>query len=423
MTKTETIIRGIIGVVSMLAICYAFSSNRKKINYPLIVKGILIQIIFAICILKVPFIQDTFQFISDAFLAILNVTKTGAAFIFGETLVNDVSFGSIFAFQILPTIVFFSALTSLLFYCGFLQKIVYFFAIIMQKTLKLSGSESLAAAGNIFLGQTESPLLIKPYISKMTKSELLCLMGGGMATIAGGVFIAFVGFIGEEYAVHLLTASVMSAPAAVVACKILIPETKPINKKMTISQENLGSNVFDSIAIGTSQGLKLAFNVGAMLIVFVAFIKLINVILNLTGEYAGINDFLSNNNNIYTNLSLEMIFGYLFAPIAWLMGIPYDDIFLAGQLLGEKTIANEFIAYGSLGEMIENSDFSSEKSIKMATYFLCGFANFSSIGIQIGGISAIAPERRSDLSRLGVKALIAGTIASLLTAIIVGIII
>ena len=289
--------------------------------------------------------------------------------------------------------------------------------------MNLSGAESLAAAGNIFLGQTESPLLIRPYIQKMSQSELLCLMGGGMATIAGGVFIAFTAMLGEDYAPHLLAASVMSAPAAIVACKILIPETMKINKEMSLVKgECLGSNVFDSIAIGTIQGVKLAVNVGAMILVFVAFIALINQLLNLLGQFTGFNDFLIEKENIYTNLSLEMIFGYLFAPIAWLIGIPFQDILLAGQLLGEKTVANEFIAYESLGEMMNNNQLT-EKTTIMATYFLCGFANFLSIGIQIGGIGAIAPDRRIDLSKLGIKALIAGTIASLLTAVIVGILI
>ena len=293
----------------------------------------------------------------------------------------------------------------------------------MKKSMKLSGSESLAAAGNIFLGQTESPLLIKPYISKMTQSELLCLMGGGMATIAGGVFIAFTAMLGEEFAPHLLAASVMSAPAAILACKIILPETKKVNENMTLPKgDALGSNVFDSIALGTIQGVKLAVNVGAMILVFVAFIALINEVLNLVGQLTGLNDNLSNSTSIYKNLSMEMIFGYLFAPIAWLIGIPFEDILLAGQLLGEKTVANEFIAYESLGEMIKQNTISKKTSI-MATYFLCGFANFLSIGIQIGGIGAIAPERRTDLSRLGIKALIAGTVASLLTAIIVGILI
>jgi len=419
----ETIIRGCIGIITLLLLCYACSSNKKKINWKIVLKGLFIQLVFAICILKIKIIENLFKGISNIFLSILDFTKDGSIFLFGETLVNNTSFGAIFAFQILPTIVFFSALTSVLFYLGILQKIVYFFAIIMKKSMKLSGAESLAAAGNIFLGQTESPLLIRPYISKMTRSELLCLMGGGMATIAGGVFIAFTAMLGEEFAPHLLAASVMSAPAAIVACKILIPETQKVNTNMTMAKGDcLGSNVFDSIAIGTVQGVKLAVNVGAMILVFVAFISLVNEILNLFGQYTGLNNALSDSQNIYTNLSLEMIFGYLFAPIAWLIGIPFEDILLAGQLLGEKTVANEFIAYESLGNMIENNLLQDKTKI-MATYFLCGFANFLSIGIQIGGIGAIAPERRIDLSKLGVKALIAGTIASLLTSVIVGILI
>ena len=368
-------------------------------KWNIVLKGLLIQFIFAICILKIPVIEYVFNGVSNIFLSLLNFTKDGSIFLFGETLVNDPSFGAIFAFQILPTIVFFSALTSVLFYLGILQKIVYFFASIMKRTMNLSGSESLAAAGNIFLGQTESPLLIKPYISKMTKSELLCLMGGGMATIAGGVFIAFTAMLGEQYAPHLLAASVMSAPAAIVACKLLIPETEKINSKMEISKQSLGSNIFDSITIGTVQGIKLAVNVGAMLLVFVAFIALFNEILNLFGHYTGINNYLESTSEIYNSLSLEMIFGFIFAPIAWFIGIPFEDILLAGQLLGEKTVANEFIAYESLGNMIENNLISEKTSI-MATYFLCGFANFLSIGIQIGGIGAIAPEKRRELSNV-----------------------
>lgn len=421
MNNFETLLRGIIGIIFVLGVCYLLSSNKSKVKWNIVLKGLLIQFIFAICILKIPVIEYVFNGVSNIFLSLLNFTKDGSIFLFGETLVNDPSFGAIFAFQILPTIVFFSALTSVLFYLGILQKIVYFFASIMKRTMNLSGSESLAAAGNIFLGQTESPLLIKPYISKMTKSELLCLMGGGMATIAGGVFIAFTAMLGEQYAPHLLAASVMSAPAAIVACKLLIPETEKINSKMEISKQSLGSNIFDSITIGTVQGIKLAVNVGAMLLVFVAFIALFNEILNLFGHYTGINNYLESASEIYNSLSLEMIFGFIFAPIAWFIGIPFEDILLAGQLLGEKTVANEFIAYESLGNMIENNLISEKTSI-MATYFLCGFANFLSIGIQIGGIGAIAPEKRRELSNLGIKALIAGTAASLLTSIIVGII-
>ena len=418
----NNILRGLIGISSILGICYLLSSNRKQISWKLVFSGLLIQLIFAIGVLKISLVGSFFNSVSNVFIELLEFTKSGAIFLFGETLVNDNSFGATFAFQILPTIVFFSSLTSVLFYLGILQKIVYFFAKIIKKLMNLSGAESLAAVGNIFLGQTESPLLIKPYIQRFTQSELLCLMGGGMATIAGGVFIAFIGMLGEEYAPHLLAASVMSAPAAIVACKILIPESSVPNQEMKISNETLGSNLFDSITIGTVQGIKLAVNVGGMLLVFVAFIALINALLNLLGSFTGTNEFLSANNEIYDKLSLELIFGYLFSPIAWLIGVPFQDILLTGQLLGEKTVANEFIAYESLGKMI-NSNLLTEKSRIMATYFLCGFANFLSIGIQIGGISVLAPNKRKDLAKLGIKALIAGTAASLLTAVIVGILI
>ena len=418
----NNILRGLIGISSIIGICYLLSSNRKQISWKLVFSGLLIQLIFAIGVLKISLVGSFFNSVSNVFIELLEFTKSGAIFLFGETLVNDNSFGATFAFQILPTIVFFSSLTSVLFYLGILQKIVYFFAKIIKKLMNLSGAESLAAVGNIFLGQTESPLLIKPYIQRFTQSELLCLMGGGMATIAGGVFIAFIGMLGEEYAPHLLAASVMSAPAAIVACKILIPESSVPNQEMKISNETLGSNLFDSITIGTVQGIKLAVNVGGMLLVFVAFIALINALLNLLGSFTGTNEFLSANNEIYDKLSLELIFGYLFSPIAWLIGVPFQDILLTGQLLGEKTVANEFIAYESLGKMI-NSNLLTEKSRIMATYFLCGFANFLSIGIQIGGISVLAPNKRKDLAKLGIKALIAGTAASLLTAVIVGILI
>jgi len=415
-------LRGLIGIIALIGICYLLSSNRKKISWSLVFTGLFIQLIFAIGVLKIPIVSSIFKVISNVFIELLEFTKSGAIFLFGETLVSDYGFGATFAFQILPTIVFFSALTSVLFYLGILQKIVYFFARIIKKMLNLSGAESLAAVGNIFLGQTESPLLIKPYIQRFTNSELLCLMGGGMATIAGGVFIAFIGMLGEDYAPHLLAASVMSAPAAIVACKILLPETSEPNQEMKISNETRGSNLFDAITIGTVQGIKLAVNVGGMLLVFVAFIALINALLNLLGSITGTNEFLANNNDIYDKISLELIFGYLFAPIAWLIGVPLQDILLTGQLLGEKTVANEFIAYESLGKMI-NNNLLTEKSRIMATYFLCGFANFLSIGIQIGGISVLAPNKRKDLAKLGIKALIAGTVASLLTAVIVGILI
>ena len=425
----NNVLRGFLGLISLIFLAFLFSRDKKNINWSLVIKGLLIQLILAVLILKVPFIQNIFEWISSIFVIILQFSKQGALFLFGETLVNSNEFGAIFAFQILPTIIFFSALTSLLFYLGVLQKIVYFFAYLMKKTLKLSGAESLSAAGNIFLGQTESPLLVKPYIEKMTMSELLCLMSGGMATIAGGVLAAYIGFLGGSdpeqqlyFAKHLLTASVMSAPAAVVLSKILLPETEEINEDMSISNEKLGCNSFEAISIGTSQGIRLAINVGAMILVFIAFISMINYFLN---DFIGANTDLNSSinkltNGQYTGLTLEFLLGYILAPITWLMGVCKEDMVLVGQLLGEKTILNEFVAYISLADLKESGKFFEEKSIIISTYILCGFANFLSIGIQIGGIGSLAPSRTGDLSRLGVLALIAGTLASLLTAVIVG---
>lgn len=426
------IARGVLGLSVLVFIAFLMSSRRKRINWPLIIKGLVIQLIFAIAILKVPFVREAFDWVSQGFVILLSFTTRGSEFLFGG-LINDTdSFGYIFAFQVLPTVIFFSALTSLLFYYGVLQKIVYGFAYVMKRTMKLSGAESLAAAGNIFLGQTESPLLVKPYISKMTKSELLCLMSGGMATIAGGVLAAYIGFLGGAdeaqqifFAKHLLAASVMSAPAAVVAAKILVPETKAVSDSMKIEKNKIGSNALEAIANGTTDGLKLAVNVGAMLLVFIALIAMFNYMLQeWVGGLFGLNEWVvSTTGGQYDGFSMEFVLGYLLAPITWLMGVANDDIVLVGQLLGEKTILNEFVAYVSLGELMEAGKFSSQKSIIIATYILCGFSNFASIGIQIGGIGSLAPSRKGDLSRLGFKALIAGTLASLFTAVIVGMLI
>ena len=426
-----TLLRGLLGIATLIGIAFACSRNRKGIDWQLVWKGLLIQLVFAVLILKVPFVQSGFEWLSAVFVTILGFTREGSLFLFGDLIENVNSFGFIFAFQVLPTILFFSALTSLLFYYGILQKIVYAFALFMKKTLKLSGSESLAAAGNIFLGQTESPLLIKPYINKMTLSELLCLMSGGMATIAGGVLAAYIGFLGGNdpeaqlfFAKHLLAASVMSAPAAVVAAKILLPETEEVNEDMSISEEQIGTNALEAISIGTTQGLKLAVNVGAMLLVFIAFISMANYFLqDFIGDFTGLNNWVASiSNGQYEGFTLQFILGYTLAPITWLMGVCIQDIVLVGQLLGEKTILNEFVAYVSLGDLKASGKFFEEKSIIIATYILCGFANFASIGIQIGGIGALAPKRTKDLSKLGILALIAGTLASLFTAVIVGMI-
>lgn len=424
--------RGLMGLLVLLFLMFLISSNRRRIDWALVVKGLIIQLIFAIGILKVPFVESIFDGISRVFVMILGFSTEGARFLFGSLINDTTSFGYIFAFQVLPTVVFFSALTSLLYYFGVLQKIVFGFAWIMKHTLKLSGAESLAAAGNIFLGQTEAPLLVKPYIQQMTRSELLCLMSGGMATIAGGVLAAYIGFLGGPetadqifFAKHLLAASVMSAPAAVIAAKMLLPETEQFNTDMHISNNHIGSNWLDAISNGTTEGLRLAINVGAMLLVFIAMIALTNAILtDVIGHYLGLNPLVAQlSNGQYETFSLQFILGYTLAPITWVMGVHAQDITLVGQLLGEKTILNEFVAYTSMGDLVQQGRFFEERSVIIATYILCGFSNFASIGIQIGGIGALAPGRRSDLSKLGIKALIAGTMASLFTAVLVGMLI
>ena len=426
----NTLTRGFLGVASLLFLAFCFSQDRKSIDWKLVFKGLAIQIIFAVLILKAPLVSTGFEFIGKIFTKIISFTQDGTMFLF-----RSFSSGTIeaplanFAIMILPTVIFFSALTSLFYYWKIIPKIVYVFAWLMKKTLNLSGPESVGVAGNIFLGQTESPLLVKPYLNKMTMSEMLCLMCGGMATIAGGVLAAYIGFLGGSdpleqiiFAKHLLAASVMSAPAAVISSKILFPEKHKFEEKLSISKNEIGDSALEAVSNGTYDGLKLAVNVGAMLLVFIGLVSMGNYILFKLGDWSSINLWISENTR-YNELSLNLILGYIGAPIAWLVGVCKEDMLLVGQLLGEKTVLNEFVAYVSLAEMKEAGKFFEEKSIIIATYILCGFANFSSIGIQIGGIGAIAPKRKGDLAKLGILALIGGTLASLFTAAIVGIII
>jgi CNT family concentrative nucleoside transporter len=423
-----SILRGLLGLAVLVGIAWLFSKDRKAINWQLVGKGILFQIIFAVLVLKVSWIEKIFDFLSKSFVKVISFSEFGSGFLFNSFVTGQTEIALVnFAFNILPTIVFFAALSSILYYLGILQRVVYVFAWIMKRLMNLSGAESLAAAGNIFMGQTESPLLVRPYLDKMTQSEIMCLMTGGMATIAGGVLAAYINFLGggneaEQilFAKHLLTASVMSAPAAIVAAKILVPERENFDTSMSISSHNVGSNFLEAIANGTTDGLKLAVNVGAMLLVFTALIYLGNAILeDVIGHYSGLNSVIAEN-TIYSGLSFQFIVGYAFAPIAFLMGVDSADIVLVGQLLGEKTILNEFYAYVTLGDLKSSGAFASEKSIIMSSYILCGFSNFASIGIQIGGIGALAPNRKGLLSKLGMYALLGGTIACLFTASIVG---
>lgn len=425
----QALFRGLVGMLALILIAFLFSSDRKNINWKVIGIGLSIQVMLAFLILKVSAVAKFFELVGKIFVVILDFTKAGSEFLLGG-LLDTSNYGFIFAFQVLPTIIFFSALTSLLFYWGILQKVVWVLAWLMTKAMRLSGAESLSVAGNIFLGQTESPLLIKAYLEKMNRSEILLVMTGGMATLAGGVLASYIAFLGGDdpvqrlyFAKHLLAASIMAAPGAIVMAKILVPQTDKINNDIEISKEKIGTNVLDAISNGTSEGLKLAVNVAAMLLTFIAFIAMANFIFDKIGAWTGLNSFIADiTNGSYDKLSLQFILGYTFAPIVWLMGVVQEDMALVGRLVGEKLIMTEFIAYVSLAELKETASFASDKSIIMATYALCGFANFASIGIQIGGIGSLAPGQRKLLSEFGMKALLAGSLASLLSATIVGMI-
>lgn len=423
--------RGILGMLCLLAVAFIFSSNRKAINWKTVGLGLSAQLVLAVGVLKVPFVKAAFEFVGNLFVLVLDFTRAGSEFLLGG-MMNVESFGFIFLFQVLPTIIFFSALTSVLFYLGVIQIVVKGMALVLTKILQISGAESLSVAGNIFLGQTEAPLMIKAYLEKMNKSEILLVMIGGMATVAGGVLAAYIGFLGGndpvlrlEFAKHLLAASVMAAPGAIVVSKILYPQTESINTEVEITKDKIGSNILDAIATGTTEGLKLAANVAAMLLVFIAFIAMINYTLGWIGDWSGLNEVIANNTP-YSKFSLETILGIVFAPLMWLIGVATEDMMLMGQLLGIKLAASEFVGYIQLAELKNAANeihFTYEKSVIMATYMLCGFANFASIGIQIGGIGSLAPNQRKTLSEFGLKAVIGGSLASLLSATIAGMII
>jgi CNT family concentrative nucleoside transporter len=420
--------RGILGMSSLLLIAYFFSSNKRAIKWKTVLIGLAAQMLLAIGVLKITFIQNIFEFVGKIFVLILDFTRAGSEFLLGG-MMNVDSFGFIFLFQVLPTIIFFSALTSVLFYLGVIQVIVKGLAWVLTKLMGISGAESLSVAGNIFLGQTEAPLMIKAYLERMNRSEILLVMIGGMATVAGGVLAAYIGFLGGDdpvlrlqFAKHLLAASVMAAPGAIVISKILLPQLEPVNTNAEVSSEKIGSNILDAIANGTTEGLKLAANVAAMLLVFIAFIAMINYILGYLGGITALNSRMAEYTP-YTKFSLESILGIIFAPLMWLIGVAKEDMMLMGQLLGIKLAASEFVGYIQLAELknpLNALSLNYEKSIIMATYMLCGFANFASIGIQIGGIGSLAPGKRKTLSEFGMKALIGGTLASLLSATIAG---
>jgi CNT family concentrative nucleoside transporter len=426
-----SILRGLLGMFVLILIAFIFSTNRRAISWKLVGIGLAIQVLMAICILWIPAVQDFFEIIGKIFVKVIDFTKAGTEFLFKSSVSGKIDPPLLnFAVTILPTIIFFSALTSILFYFGIIQAVVYWLAWALSRALKLSGAESLVVAGNIFLGQTEAPLMIKAYLEKMNRSEILLVMSAGMATLAGGVLAVYINVLGGDdpvqrliFAKHLITASVMAAPGVVVIAKIVMPQTENVEKTVKISKDVIGKNVLDAIATGTYQGLKLAVNVAAMLLVFIALIAMINYIFIKIGDWTSLNETISRiTHGQYEELSLQFLFGYTFAPVMWLIGVCREDIALVGRLLGEKLIMTEFIGYVSLADMKAAGVFAETKSVIMATYILCGFANFASIGIQIGGIGALAPGKRLLLSQFGLRALLCGTLASLLSATIIGMI-
>jgi len=428
--SVESLLRGALGMLVLLFIAYLFSNNRKQIAWKTVGLGLLIQVIIAIGVLKISFVKSLFETMGNFFIKVLEYTGAGTKMLLGEF--GDINkYGFIFVFQALPVIIFFSALSSILYYFGIIQRVVGFLAWGLTKLFKISGAESLSVAGNIFLGQTEAPLLIKGYLEKMNRSEIFLVMVGGMATVAGSVLGAYIGFLGGddpvlrlEFAKSLLAASVMAAPGAIVISKIIYPQTEEIATDIQVSNDKIGENFLSAISIGTNEGIKMAVNVAAMLLVFIALIAMLNSIFSGIGDLLGINSWIMSN-TVYDSFSIEFILGHLFAPLMWLIGVAREDITIMGQLLGIKLAASEFVGYTQLVDLKDSSSalhFSYQKSVIMATYMLCGFANFASIGIQIGGIGIIAPKIRKTLTELGLKAMIAGSLVSLMSATIAGII-
>ena len=417
---------GLVGVVSMMLIAWLLSTNRRRVSWRLVGFGVALQLVFALLVLKTTAGAHVFAVGNDVITGLLKFSETGSRFVFGNLVDNLVpvtnsstgqpalgllaNTGSMIAFRVLPTVLFFSALTAVCYHLGLLQRVVNVLAVVMQKTMGVSGAESLSTAANIFLGQTEAPLLIRPYLEKMTDSELVCVMTGGFATVAGGVMAAYVGMLSETFpdiAGHLMAASVMAAPATLVMAKLIAPETGVPETigGAAIPKEKLDANVIDAATRGISEGLMLALNVGAMLIGFLALLALINAAIGGAFGLVG-----------FEGMTLERIFGFVGAPLAFLLGTPIDDVAAVGQLIGTKTVVNEFVAYLQLGAMMDAGTIVHGKSVVIAVYALCGFANFGSIGIQIGGLAALMPSRRSDLARLGLRAMTAGALASFQTA-------
>lgn len=423
---------GLFGIAVLIAIAFAFSNDKRAVNWRLVATGLLLQIAFATIVLKLPFGREVFNAIATGFVKLLDFVRVGSDFIFGSFM--DVSkFGFVFAVQVLPTIIFFAALTGVLYHIGFMQQIVRGMAWVITKVMNVSGAETTSVCASVFIGQTEAPLTIKPYIERMTQSELMTVMIGGMAHIAGSVMAAYVGLLGGEdpaqrvfFATHLLTASIMAAPATMMLAKILIPETQePLTRgTVKLDVEKTTANVIDAAATGAADGLRLALNVGAMLLAFIALVALLNAPFQWFGAHewgsagSSLNAWLSAQAGHPVEFSLQTLFGWVLAPLAWLIGVPWAEAPLVGSFIGEKIVINEFVAYVDLSQHLSQLG---EQSRLIATYALCGFANFSSIAIQIGGIGGLAPNRRADLARLGLRAVLGGSIATFMTATIAGV--
>ena len=422
---------GLFGLAVLVGIAFLFSNNKRAVSWKLVATGVALQIVFATIVLKVPFGRDVFNTLALGFVKLLDFVRVGSEFIFG-TFMDTTKFGFVFAVQVLPTIVFFASLTGVLYHLGVMQQIVRGMAWVITKVMNVSGAETTSVCASVFIGQTEAPLTIKPYIERMTQSELMTVMIGGMAHIAGSVMAAYVGLLGGDdpvqktfFAKHLLTASVMAAPATLMLAKILVPETQePLTRgTIRLEVEKTTANVIDAAATGAGDGLRLALNVGAMLLAFIALIALLNAPIQWFGGHAwgdsgSINAWLSANAGRPIELSLQTIFGWVLSPLAWLIGVPWQDANLVGSFIGEKVVVNEFVAYV---DMSKHLDQLTQHSQLIATYALCGFANFSSIAIQIGGIGGLAPNRRADLARFGLRAVLGGSLATFMTATIAGV--
>ncbi|MEM9188122.1 MAG: nucleoside transporter C-terminal domain-containing protein [Myxococcota bacterium] len=408
------------GLFAIVGLAWLMSSHRRKVPWRVVGWGMGIQLFFGLFVLKTAWGQWIFAGLNDAVVKLLSFTNEGSEFIFGAYVSKEFSF----ALNVLPTIIFFSSFMAIFYHLGIMQRIVSGLSWAMQKTMKTSGSETLSASANIFVGQTEAPLVVKPFINTMTRSELNVVMVGGFATVAGGVLAAYVQMLKDTFpdiAGHLIAASVMSAPAAVVIAKVMLPETEESKTAggASLTVEKIDANIIDAAARGAGEGLKLALNVGAMLLAFLALVAMINYLIGAPVEIY--NHFAGTD---HAPLTLELILGWLFWPLALLMGVPPEDCSTIATLLGEKLVLNEFVAYGHLGELLNDPENKLRyRSVVIATYALCGFANFGSIAIQIGGIGAIAPERRSDLARLGFRAMLGGMLAACMTATIAGILV